>query len=67
MQTWLASFIRAQNDISRFKLADLLEYSGSKAKLRRFGEHIRDTMPKLKAAGCVVDYYFGRGYLVIER
>lgn len=67
MQTWLASFLRAQTDHNKFKLSDLLKYSGSKAELKRFGEHIRDTMPKLLAAGCVSNFGFVRGYLVVER
>lgn len=67
MQTWLASFLRAQSDVNKFKLSDLLKYSGSRAKLARFGEHMRDTMPKLQSAGCVSEYHFGRGYLVVTR
>jgi hypothetical protein len=67
LQTWLAGFLRAQSDEVRFDIKDLLKYSGSEAELRRFGEHLRDTMPKLQAVGVVKGFRFGRGSLTVER
>ena len=67
LQTWMASFLRAQDDEEFFEIAELLKFCGSEAELKRFGEHLRETMPKLQAAGVVKGFSFGRGKLRIER
>lgn len=67
LQTWLAGFLRAQSDEVRFDIKDLLAFSGSEAEMKRFGEHLRDTMPKLQAAGVVKGFRFGRGSMTVER
>lgn len=67
LQTWLAGFIRAQSDETRFELADLLKFSGSEAEVKTFGTQVRESMPKLVAAGVVKSFEFGRGYVRVER
>jgi len=67
LQTWLASFLRAQSDENIFELADLAKFSGSEAVLKTFGEQVRETLPKLVAAGVVKGFSFGRGKLRVER
>jgi hypothetical protein len=67
LQTWLASFLRAQRDESIFEISELLKFSGSEAEPKRFGEHLRETMPKLQAVGVVTGFSFGRGKLRVER
>lgn len=67
LQTWLAGFIRAQSDETRFDLADLLRFSGSEAEAKTFGTQVRESMPKLVAAGVVKSFEFGRGRMTVVR
>jgi hypothetical protein len=67
LQTWLASFLLAQNDEVVFSLADLHKFCGSEAAVKTFGEQVRETLPKLVAVGVVKDFGFRRGKLIVER
>lgn len=67
LQTWLASFLLAQNDEVVFILADLHKFSGSEAAVKSFGEQVRESLPKLVAVGVVKDFEFRRGKLIVKR
>lgn len=67
LQTWLASFLLAQSDEVVFSLVDLHKFSGSEASVKIFGEQVRETMPRLVAAGVAKDFEFRRGKLIVKR
>jgi hypothetical protein len=67
LQTWLASFLRAQSDEAFFQISDLYKYCGSEAEIKTFGTELRKTMPKLVDVGVVKGFKFGRGKLSVER
>lgn len=67
LASWLAGYVRANNETNLFKLEQLYAHSGSAGSMKTFSEALRDVMPKLQEAGVVKGFALSRGRLTVQR